>query len=91
MAFSLGVDYRPAALKREKETRTQVGLNSQQRRENVAGAFDSRQKVVDDRTVLLVDDVMTTGATLEAAAKALKHSGAAQVWSITLAQAGKSY
>ena len=91
LAFSLGVDYRPAALKREKETRTQVGLNSQQRRENVAGAFDSRQKVVDDRTVLLVDDVMTTGATLEAAAKALKHSGAAQVWSITLAQAGKSY
>jgi ComF family protein len=91
MAFSLGVDYQPAALKRVKETRTQVGLNIKQRRENVAGAFEARQKAVDNRRVLLVDDVMTTGATLEAAAKALKHSGAAQVWSLTLAQVSKSF
>jgi predicted amidophosphoribosyltransferase len=68
-----------------------VGLSFAQRRENVSGAFEAVPKFVSGRRVLLVDDVMTTGATLEAAAKALKHSGAAQVWSLTLAQASKSF
>ena len=74
-------------LLRRKRTKPQsAGLASRTR--NVAGAFAvaaRRRKLVEDRRLLLIDDVRTTGATLEACARALKASGAASVDVLTLA------
>lgn len=87
LAWELGLDYQPQALSRLKDTRSQVGLNVDQRRENVAGAFDAVPKLVSKKKVLIVDDVATSGSTLEACANALKHAGADDIFGITLARA----
>jgi len=61
---------------------------SNERWEAVRGAFATRPgSQVDKRRVLLVDDVMTTGATLDACAKALREAGAAEVLVVTVARA----
>jgi len=73
-------------LSRGRETRSQVGLNPHDRKLNVAGAFVASVKVK-GHSVILIDDVCTTGATLSACAEALLQSGATQVWAYTLARA----
>ncbi|MCI0520869.1 MAG: ComF family protein [Chloroflexi bacterium] len=87
VALGLGLPYKPKAAAKTKETRSQVGLNLAQRRENVAGAFRARPAEVEGQRILLVDDVSTSGATLDACARALLDGGAAQVWCFTLARA----
>ena len=77
----------PAGLARRRHTSSQVGLSRAERHENVAGAFAGQAKAVAGRSVILVDDVCTTGATLEAGAEALRAAGAARVWGFTLARA----
>ena len=73
---------------RVRETRPQTGLRAAERRRNVAGAFDvPRPQRVKGRRLLLVDDVLTTGATADACARALLEADAAGVWVITLARA----
>ncbi len=57
-----------------------------ERRNNVAGAFTCRDQRLTDRQVLLIDDVATSGATLDACAVALKATGASSVWGLTLAR-----
>lgn len=57
-----------------------------ERKRNVAGAFACRDERLKERRVLLIDDVATSGATLEAAADALKKIGAASVWGLVLAR-----
>jgi ComF family protein len=88
-SLALGLPYRPRALQRIRETKSQVGLSKKQRKENVAGAFTARSNLVADKRILLVDDVMTTGATLDAAGQALKQAGATKIIGLALAKAVK--
>jgi len=75
------------AVRRTRATRTQAGLSPSARRENVAGAFRLRRRVrLEGMRLLLVDDVMTTGATAAACASALKRGGAAMVALLALAR-----
>ncbi len=77
-----GVPWDPMALRRVKPTASQVGMTRPQRMDNVQGAFavaPDRAGAVAGRRVLLVDDVLTTGSTLNAAARALERAGAAGV------------
>ena len=69
-------------LRAVRGTRDQVELTAASRRENVAGAFEARGPVAG--SVLLVDDVMTTGATLNECARVLKATGAREVRALTL-------
>ena len=78
----------PAALMRLRATESQASLTTRERRMNVRGAFSvSDATAVKDRHILLIDDILTTGATARAAAQALKRAGAASVWVATLARA----
>lgn len=80
--------YEPLALERTRQTRAQVGLTRSQRRDNVTGAFTVPARsaaLIRGRNVLLVDDVVTTGATVGACAKALKRAGAVRVDVLALA------
>jgi competence protein ComFC len=61
-----------------------VGLSGEARRQNVVGAFRALPDVVADQRVLIVDDVMTTGSTLEACAVALQDAGSREVFGLTL-------
>jgi len=75
-------------LQRNRETLPQVGLNALQRRQNVAGAFSCTSGAVVNLRVMLIDDVCTSGATLEACAAALWTDGqAASVRALTVARA----
>ena len=76
-------------LSRKRHTPSQGGLTGRQRRRNVAGAFEvrkTRQSRMKGSTVTLVDDVLTTGATLTACTKALKRAGATRVNVLVLAR-----
>jgi ComF family protein len=87
MSLALNLKYAPGALARSRETRSQVGLNREQRRENVRGAFRALDAEVKGKTVLVVDDVATTGSTLSSGAEALLSSGARDVYALTVARA----
>jgi ComF family protein len=78
------------ALARVRRTVSQVGLSPDQRRRNVAGAFKVPQaeaSAVKGKNIVLIDDVVTTGATVEACARALRRAGAARVDVLALARA----
>lgn len=72
---------------RTRATPPQVGLGARERKTNVQDAFAWAGPRLDSIGVLLVDDVCTTGATLEACALALRQAGAESVWALTLARA----
>ncbi len=73
---------------RQRATVSQVGLSREERITNMRDAFRVRdRRLVRGRTVILVDDVMTTGTTLSECARVLKQAGAERVWAATLARA----
>jgi competence protein ComFC len=76
------------ALRRLKYTIPQAELDREQRLENLKGVFEfvGEEKIVRQKNILLVDDVTTTGATLEECARVLKNNGAKSVWGIVLAK-----
>jgi ComF family protein len=86
LAEKLGIPYTSKALVRARETRSQVGLSAEERLQNVNGAFEARTKAL-GKTILLVDDVATTGATLSSGAEALYSAGAEEVFAFTVARA----
>ncbi len=86
LAMALGLEYAPHELTRRRETRSQVGLSKQARRDNVRDAFSAGTRVK-GKTVLVMDDVATTGSTLSSGADALFSSGAKDVYAVTVARA----
>jgi ComF family protein len=76
------------ALTRVKDTRALYALNPTQRRASLKGAFRvADAEAMRGREVLLIDDIMTTGATARECARVLKRAGAAKVWVVTAARA----
>jgi ComF family protein len=86
LAMALDLEYASRELRRRRETRSQVGLSKTARLENVRDAFVAGQRVR-GKTVLVVDDVATTGSTLSSAADAFFASGAKDVYGLTVARA----
>lgn len=90
IARETGLPYAPSALIRTKRTARQVGLGQRARQDNVRGAFrmtEEGRAAVAGRRVVLVDDLYTTGATVNAATRALKRAGASEVSVLTFAMA----
>ncbi len=87
IALFLNIPFSSHALSRTRETRTQVGLSVVERMENMSGAFQAKEQLVKGKTILVVDDVATSGATLNACAKALLEVGASRVYGFSLARA----
>jgi ComF family protein len=88
MSRCSGVPDAPLALTRKRRTTSQVGLTPDQRRRNGQGAFEvpaGWRRRIDGRAIILVDDVITTGATAEAATRALRQAGARRIDIVALA------
>ncbi len=73
-------------LTRTRETESQVGKSVVERKLNVAGAFKAEPEIVNDKSVLILDDVITTGATMNACADALQKAGACCIFGLSLAK-----
>lgn len=88
IAAERGFEFRPGVLRRVKATPQHAQPSATARWENIRGAFEASPRArVAGKTVLLVDDVMTTGATMSEAARVLKDAGAARVMAAVLARA----
>jgi ComF family protein len=85
LAPRLNVPYQ-TLLQRTRATADQIGLNARERRANVTDAFLADGARAANRRVLIVDDVCTTGATLDACARALQAAGARAVYGLTVAR-----
>ena len=75
------------SLHRFKDTKSQVGLDRHERFYNVSEAFTAETSEVNGKNIVLIDDVSTTGSTLEACSSALKIAGAQDIVCLTLARA----
>jgi ComF family protein len=85
-AYKIPMD--PFVLRRDHETAPQTQLAEDERRKNVRGAFTlNPDRSVDGKNILLVDDVYTSGATVNECSRILKRNGSKQVFVVTLARA----
>jgi ComF family protein len=87
IALCLDKPFSTRALRRTRETRSQVGLTVSERHDNMVDAFWADGNLVSGKNVLVVDDVATSGATLNACSKALLIEGADKVYCFSLARA----
>lgn len=87
LALQIGLPYDIKALARVRETRSQVGLSFDQRSDNVKNAFQAKPDHVLHQRILLIDDVATSSATMDACSAALKKEGSVEVFGLTLARA----
>ena len=83
----LGVGFADGALVRTRNTRSQVGLDPAARAANVQGAFRAFAERVDGRSVLVVDDLVTTGSTMAACHVALETAGAMRTYAVAVGRA----
>jgi ComF family protein len=88
LALSAQLPHIPRALCKARDTASQVGLNHDQRFANVAEAFSADRRFVEGKSVLVVDDVTTSGATILDCTRALLQAGAREVFALTLGRAG---
>jgi len=82
-----GIKWSDNALIKIKSTDAQKNLSAAERKQNLFNAFYADKEKVKNRKIILIDDICTTGATLEAAAKALNDSGAAEIYALTYCKA----
>lgn len=75
------------ALRRRKNTKAQHSLSKAERIKNLSGAFTANQKLLHEKQVILVDDVFTSGTTINEAAQVIMNAGATKVAAITVARA----
>src|SRR5687768_16780911 len=87
LAYQMGWKYEPQALWKTRETRSQVGLSVSQRRENVDAAYQANPNIVRRKSILIMDDVATTGSTIAACTEALLAAGAQDIYVLTIARA----
>jgi ComF family protein len=87
LALKLQLPYNPRILKRIRETQSQVELSLKERQINLEGAFHAQRQPIDGKQILIIDDVTTSGSTLNACAEALIEVGAKAVYGLTIAQA----
>lgn len=87
LAYEVGVTYAPKSLWKERETRSQVGLNVSERQKNVHDAYQADIDSVKRKSIVLMDDVATTGSTISACVGALISAGAREVYALTIARA----
>jgi competence protein ComFC len=86
LARRVNVPVSSQGLRRTRATAVQMTLNAAERRQNVAGAFECVAACVRGARVVIIDDVGTTGATLDACAQAVLQAGAVSVMGLTLAR-----
>jgi ComF family protein len=86
LAKLAGLSVSPNALCRVRNTASQQELTREERAKNIQGAFEASAELVGERTIILLDDVCTTGATLLECAKTLTAAGASRVYALTLAR-----
>lgn len=79
--------YSSKVLGRVRETRSQVGLSMKERKENISGAFCADPALASGKAILVMDDIVTSGATLAACSDALVKAGAKTVYGLTLVRA----
>ena len=92
IAKKTNVKYLPDGLIRTRHTIPQKGLNKKQRLENISGAFEISDNYLDKlahKNILIIDDIFTTGATLNECARILKNAGSCKVSVLTIARVTK--
>jgi ComF family protein len=83
-----GIPYEGRALKKIKDTPVQIALKKRERKKNLTGAFQVKnQEAIQGKAVVLVDDVYTTGATVNECSRTLLRAGAERVAVLTVARA----
>ncbi len=88
LAAALGVPLRTDLLRRVRSSRKQEGLSFEERLENVANVFQAAHpEQLENKRILLIDDVITTGATISACARTLMQAGAESVYAMAFATA----
>lgn len=86
VASFVKVGFEPNLLARSKSSKPQVELSGEARRENLKGVFSLNPNIKMPDSIMLFDDVFTTGSTLKEAAKVLKRAGVSKVWGLTIAR-----